>query len=221
MTATRIIGFGLVDGEPIFMDARTDSYFTLDAEQTPDLAPLVDGTGRIDCDPHLAEVLGLGDEHAVIVRAECPRPARSLVDEPASDRRPRPADLLSTASAVISIRSQLRRRPIEMVLGGVLATAAGDTEVTACAAQLSALTRRFLSARRIVPLKGNCLTDSLALLRLLGPARHAAMLVFGVKLHPFAAHCWVQANDLLLNDRMDNVAAFSPVRVIRCSDVTP
>ena len=220
MTVIRIIGFGLVDSEPVFMDARTDSYFTLDAKQTPELAPLLDGTGRVDCDPRLAEVMGLGDEPVAIVRAECPRPVRSLMDELAARHWPGPVDFLSTARAVIGTRSRLRRRPIEMVLEDVLATGAGDTKVTAGGDQLSAVAWQFLSARRLVPVKANCLTDSLALLRLLGPARHAAMLVFGVKLHPFAAHCWVQAHDLLLNDRLENVAAFSPVRVIRCPDVT-
>jgi hypothetical protein len=42
-------------------------------------------------------------------------------------------------------------------------------------------------------------------------------LVFGAKLNPFAAHCWVQLEDVVLNDRTDNVAVFTPVGVIRCS----
>lgn len=221
MTATRIIGFGLVDGEPVFMDARTDTYFALESAEKKELIAMLGGGARVACDPRLAEALGFGGEPAEIVRAECPAPARSLVDEPAPAHWPGPADLFSTARVVIGTRSRLRRSPIEMVLEDVLATSASGTESMACGPLLSALTRGFLSSRRLIPVKGNCLVDSLALLRLLGPTRHAAMLVFGVKLHPFAAHCWVQSDDLVLNDRLDNVAAFSPVRVIRCSDVTP
>lgn len=221
MTATRIIGFAEVDGEAVFMDARTDTYFMLESPQKDELNAMLGDGGSVGCDPRLAEAIGIGGEPAEMIRAECPRPARSLVDEHAPMHWPGPAHLFSTARVVIGTRSRLRRRPIETILEDVLATRASVTESTACGAQLAARARRFLAARRLVPVKGNCLTDSLALLQLLGPTRYAAMLVFGVKLHPFAAHCWLQSNDLVLNDRLDNVAAFSPVRVIRCPDVTP
>lgn len=220
MTATRVIGFGLVDGEPVFMDARTDTYFTLEASQNSDLLALLDSGRPIGCDPRLAEAMGVGGEPAEIVHAECPPAVRSLVDEKAPTHWPGAADLISTARLVIGTRYRLRRGPIETILENLLAAGTHGANSTACGAQLSALARRYLSARRFVPVKGNCLLDSLALLRLLGPARHGAMLVFGVKLHPFAAHCWVQEDDLVLNDRLENVASFSPVRVIRCSDVT-
>jgi hypothetical protein len=80
--------------------------------------------------------------------------------------------------------------------------------------------QRFISARRLVPVKPNCLLDSVALLRWLGDAAASASLVFGVKLAPFAAHCWVQSDTALLDDVSDNVARFVPVRVIRCSAPT-
>ena len=203
------------------MDARSDSYFALESDQKSGVIALLDSGQPAGCDPRLAEVLGVAGEPAEIVRANCPPPARSLVDELAPAHWPRPADLFTTARLVIGTRSRLRRSPIEMVLQDLFATAVTAPVGSGEFAQLSELARRFLSARRLIPVKGNCLTDSLTLLRLLGPARHAAMLVFGVKLHPFGAHCWVQSNDVVLNDRLDNVAAFSPVRVIRCSDVTP
>lgn len=202
------------------MDARTDTYFTLEASQKSELIAMLDCGARVGCDPRLAAAMGIEGEPAEIVRANCLPPGRSLVDEQASTRWPGAADLISTARLVIGTRSRLRRSPIEMVLADFLATRPTIIETSLYGAQLSAVVRRFLSARRLVPVKGNCLTDSLALLRLLGPAGHGAMLVFGVKLNPFAAHCWVQADDLVLNDRLENVASFSPVRVIRCSDVT-
>lgn len=219
MIAPRIIGYGLVDGEPVFMDARTDSYFTLEPDSKSELIAMLDEGGRVRCDPRLAIALGIDGEPAEIVRAECPSPARSLVDDFAPAHRPGPLDVLSTARAVIAIRSRLRRGPIETVLKEVLAAGAPAAGSSA-RAPASAVARRFLSARRLVPVKGNCLMDSLTLLRLLERTRHDAMLVFGVKLHPFAAHCWVQSDDLLLNDRLENVRAFSAVRVIRCPDVT-
>ena len=38
-----------------------------------------------------------------------------------------------------------------------------------------------------------------------------ADLYFGVRLDPFAAHCWLQHDDLLLTDPMNFVADYTPV----------
>jgi hypothetical protein len=35
--------------------------------------------------------------------------------------------------------------------------------------------------------------------------------VIGVKLNPFAAHCWLQVGDVVLNDLPERVAAFTPI----------
>jgi hypothetical protein len=39
-------------------------------------------------------------------------------------------------------------------------------------------------------------------------------LVFAVRLDPFAAHCWLQHDELVLNDAVDRVGAFTPVLVL-------
>jgi hypothetical protein len=58
------------------------------------------------------------------------------------------------------------------------------------------------------------LLDSLALLAFLRQRGLYADLVFGVIRQPFAAHCWVQARGVVLNDRLDRVAEFTPILVI-------
>jgi len=47
---------------------------------------------------------------------------------------------------------------------------------------------------------------------LAGTAR--AELVLAVKLQPFAAHAWVQWQDLVVNDRVDAVRDFTPILVV-------
>jgi hypothetical protein len=42
-----------------------------------------------------------------------------------------------------------------------------------------------------------------------------ADLVFAAKLDPFAAHCWLQSGEVLLNDRLDRIESFTPVCVVR------
>ena len=60
----------------------------------------------------------------------------------------------------------------------------------------------------------NCLTDSLALASFLSRRSVSWQLVFGVKLDPFAAHCWLQDDGAVLNDAADSVSTFTPILVI-------
>lgn len=56
-----------------------------------------------------------------------------------------------------------------------------------------------------------CMFDSLSLLNFL--ARHDVFpdWVFGVATDPFIAHCWLQKDELVLNDTVDRVSQFSPI----------
>ncbi|MGL6188240.1 MAG: lasso peptide biosynthesis B2 protein [Holosporales bacterium] len=56
-----------------------------------------------------------------------------------------------------------------------------------------------------------CLLDSVALLYLLSAYNFSSDLIVGVKDEPFEAHCWLQVDDVVLNDSIEKVAAFSPI----------
>jgi len=60
-----------------------------------------------------------------------------------------------------------------------------------------------------------CLLRSLALARHLRSSACAAQLVIAVHADPFSAHCWVQADNHLLNDDPDHVASYEPILVVR------
>jgi Transglutaminase-like superfamily len=62
--------------------------------------------------------------------------------------------------------------------------------------------------------RDRCLQDSLALVRFLASESIAAHWVIGVKSAPFAAHAWVQAGGLVLNDLHDNVRHYKPILVV-------
>ena len=71
------------------------------------------------------------------------------------------------------------------------------------------------SARRTVisPLD-NCLSQSVAIAGRLLHRNVRATLIIGVRLGPFNAHCWVQRDDRLVNDRFDMVRMFTPILAI-------
>ena len=58
-----------------------------------------------------------------------------------------------------------------------------------------------------------CLPRSLALATCLVKRGHRATLIFGVKLRPFDAHCWVQCGSVVINDRIERVRDFTPILV--------
>jgi hypothetical protein len=84
------------------------------------------------------------------------------------------------------------------------------TDPTICLSKLAAYHR----TRRLVPIRKNCLLDSLALDRWLGARTGPRRIVFGVTAEPFLAHCWLQTGDLLLNDHPDHVRRYAPILVV-------
>jgi hypothetical protein len=70
----------------------------------------------------------------------------------------------------------------------------------------------FFRARRPwYPRDYLCLFDSLALLEFLATQGLFADWVFGVRAEPFAAHCWVQRDEVVLNDSVERVGGFVPI----------
>jgi hypothetical protein len=59
-----------------------------------------------------------------------------------------------------------------------------------------------------------CMFDSLALLNFLAQYGIFPTWVFGVQSEPFAAHCWVQHNEFLLNDTVDHVSVYTPLLAV-------
>jgi hypothetical protein len=59
-----------------------------------------------------------------------------------------------------------------------------------------------------------CLFDSLALINFLARYGLYPDWVFGVSADPFEAHCWVQARNVVLNDTLERVSAFTPIMCI-------
>ncbi len=57
-------------------------------------------------------------------------------------------------------------------------------------------------------MRPRCLIDALALDRILLSRKMRAMLVFGVRLNPFGAHCWLQTTDAILRQDRSRGAQF-------------
>lgn len=76
---------------------------------------------------------------------------------------------------------------------------------------VGALAVAFEHATLITSSHERCLPSSIALAHRLCRRGLKPDLVIGVKLGPFAAHCWVQLDDMLVSDRMETIRAFTPI----------
>jgi hypothetical protein len=72
----------------------------------------------------------------------------------------------------------------------------------------------FQTLRPYYPRRYLCLFDSLALLHFLARYGIFPQWVYGVRLEPFNAHCWVQTGDLVINDIVDIVRDYTPIMSI-------
>jgi hypothetical protein len=205
-----------IDDYVVFLDARRNRYLALGhAAAAPLLAGDVAGLS-----PRIREKIRKFGWLATAPQAMPTRVAGPLpVIEPPRRELPViraeavPLSLAArVAGALVKTRIDLATRSFQGNLDRVAArnrstsASAGPCDMTGTIAAFSR-GERMLAAQ-------TCLLRSLALHRLLARDGHASTLVFGVKLHPFEAHCWLQHGDAVLNDTVEQVGLFVPIRSI-------
>lgn len=80
---------------------------------------------------------------------------------------------------------------------------------------LRAMVATFLILQSLLPFgPGSCLGHSLAMLEFLAAYELYPMWVFGVRVQPFKAHCWIQSGSIVLNDSESHVSAYTPIMAI-------
>ena len=186
------LSFGRIGTRTVFMDLDADLYFTVAREEEGEL---------------MARAAGLASDAA---------PGASIFEQ-TDPQRVCLRDALPIFMDLVRIRRALRTRPIAGLVARVAGAAVRGNADTPGAATLA---RRFAAVRTALPVGRACLPDSLALIAWLGRHGIDSTLVFGVKLDPFAAHCWVQAGDLLLSERLEEIERLTPVRSIACAPAT-
>jgi hypothetical protein len=80
--------------------------------------------------------------------------------------------------------------------------------------QVERIMAGFVSAARLASQIDLCLTNSIAVASRMIAKGIRPDVVLGVQLGPFSAHCWVQHEDRLVNDRVDMVRTFTPILVL-------
>lgn len=205
------LSFCVIEDVALFLDLARDRYFRLpETANAAFLASLVNGvafapalqSAGLDQFVSLAPLRAQG---ANVHTRECAdlqgcgfSPyliARSLWEQRAIERRLAKRGLHTVLSELQSaLRGQQANRPL------------GDNG--------SALVKAFEDAALVRSTVDRCLSRSVALARLLARSGYACQVIIGVKLRPFAAHCWVQAGHLVLNESVEEAARYIPILVL-------
>lgn len=223
--------FVCLDGEHVvFLDVKQDRYLAVPAAKAAPLSTIVPGWPTGDTASGDAAVVprapdeiarslvarGLLAEHgknAAPVRSA--RPTKSALSE---DDDERPAIGIGTVaafawSALIALFA-VNRWSFERLVRRVERRNARpgkplDLKHARTLAATFAYLRPFLFSARDA-----CLFESFAFLEFLRLHGIHARWVFGVQARPFGAHCWVQYEDVVLNDSVERAVAFTPIMVV-------
>lgn len=208
------IAYCLSAGRPIFLDVVRDRYFTIPARLAEAFVAFVNGERPMEPSSALETLT----RHGLLARSSAPPAPRPII-EPArrslageGSSSPSLGDGLAVAGHVWRTYRRLKRGPLTDVLvdlkrrRGVGSSAKAEQTTNLCA--------RFARQRSFVPIKPNCLLDSIALLEFMRAHGGDADLVFGVTPSPFSAHCWLQRHDQVINDALDRVLPRLPIMVV-------
>lgn len=194
-----------IDDRAIVLDVAQDRYRLLG----PPSGQVVRALLRNDAaHPGFERLVKLGvAEHGV---AEQSLPIQSVLASALERPDERHASL-----GFAEVAGSFARSVIELKLHGMNKTLAGvrsrASVVQPADLPVIPIAQAYVRLRSRVPLKQVCLPDSIGLHRILSARRMLSSLVIGVRLDPFMAHCWVQADAMVLNDSYDHVAAYTPI----------
>lgn len=209
------LSYCTVDGHDVFLDLAADRYFRLSDKPEAAFQRLREEASVPTSD--LAELHDLGLVEEVVSSGGLLPPT---LDMPMTSAA---AMGLTRAAPMPTVRALWAQRCMERFLQSkgleaAVARLRGEKDRLPVVAQGGGAVERWIlgfeQAKLLRSPAKRCLPRSMALASCLVRAGHGVNLVIGVRLRPFAAHCWVQQGSTVLNDTPEDVAMFTPILVI-------
>lgn len=228
----------MVDGHAVFLDLRTDRYLALPPRSANLLGQILGATessvregspaaSDSTINKEANELALQLESEGLLTKArgdnrDSPPVIASHVDNSALDsQREYPplgwGDIANIGVARISSSVMMKVMPLRSVIERIRTRKAasahhahyGDTD------EYRYLACMYQGLRPLVVRKNKpCLQDSLMLVEFLARRGLVPDWVFGVRLAPFAAHCWVQHGSTVLNDYVERVKVYTPIMVV-------
>ena len=194
----------LVGGDLVLLDTEADAYSCL-LDAVRDGTASDNGSDPLGAVRHeLAEAGYLTGEPAPRRRATIPPRRTAGVDLAVRATGAERRDFIATAA---QMTIDYHPRPLRHLLrvAGLRRRTATSPEIVARRAAL------FVRWAPWIPFQGACLYRAFFLLNYLRRAGLDADWIFGVRTWPFSAHCWLQVEDVVLDDDLDRVLAYTPI----------
>ena len=213
-------------GQVVLLDVKADRYLALKALPPRAFDPRVSGWPRsAGIDESLIQtLLGKG---LLAVNASQPRSCEPIAVSSASreifcdqydDRPRRPTrTVLAFIAATVFATAAIRLWPFERLVRHVSRRNEVQRSMhkAAAAERLQAIIHTFVDLRPFLfSWRDACLFESFVLSEFL--ARHGIYptWMFGVQARPLAAHCWLQLDDIVVNDTIERVSTYMPIMAV-------
>jgi hypothetical protein len=213
------LSFCLLGDRIVFLDLPQDRYFGLAPGVEEVFKRAIAGdplTARERALLGAARVIKAGDTPLSLHACQAATPRRSIFEHRCGRSRSR--EIAAFAWQLLRARLNLRFRGLPRTMEGVVrrkqdaAAAAvnhtGAEQVLARAAEAQHKCARIFGSHDL------CLPYAIALADLLFAQGVPAEIVIAVGMPPFRAHAWVQSGDILVNERLDIAADYTPIAVL-------
>lgn len=215
------LSFCIANGRAVFLDLQLGRYFCLPAASDAAFRRLVDrrqfseaSSSEINGLVHLNILQWSPDPHSVVTPT-CHYIPIGFLDETITP----PGTLMRLIEATtyhilagFSLKSRPILHSIETVKkkkSRIITKSSKDVHDDVFCIGIS-----YIQASRIISPNEKCLQRSLAIIHNLLDRHCSADLVFGVRMSPFLAHCWVQTSTHVISDHPDHVRTFTPILVV-------
>jgi len=196
-----------VDDDLVILDLRADAYACLPHAAA---AVRIDGA-TVEADLGL---LGLMTETGLVHDAQ-PRHGRTPPALPGRCVEPRSGWTSILAAAYMLIAHfRIHHLGSGPTVQALIKALPSRPAKCADAARAAAVTAAFIRLMPWAPRQGACLHRAFLLLSMLRRAGVDAVWVFGVRTWPFAAHCWLQMGDAVLDDDPERVSQYAPIMAV-------
>jgi hypothetical protein len=207
------LSFCLVEDRVIFLDLASDRYFRLQSADERVFVELVNGSEDLSpSDLPAGFPVRRLFRHVSKPARPCPAIAPACRQAFLPDPTTRPSVIQVTEALFGQLRASRRvRNQRFLTLVEQLRSMSNNRHQNVRVdeiVQAHALTDLIYSAH------DRCLAKSIALFAALRRSAIDGRLIFGVTARPFAAHCWVQVDDMVLNGDIDLIHLFTPIMII-------
>jgi hypothetical protein len=207
-----------VNGDLVFLSIERGSYLCLPGGEclghlSNDRRELTVHDGDLAAELTVAGLVRPSDEAAPTAprperRGGVLAPARTALRD--SYEPPDIRDLGAMTQSLVDVLSGYRGQSFAQVL----ANSAPLPEPPQVTNGLLQLVDDFHRWAPFAPTSAKCLLRAFMLLRLLRRHGEDALWIFGVRTWPFHAHCWLQCEDMVLDDYPERIGAFTPILVL-------